>query len=406
MATRKRIKSRKSGIKPRRKYRAPEQHAARVREDEPKRLQQPQFDSFESFPRPGSATLDVSMATALYNALRRYGIEGEEAFLVIASRLLDVRGTTFELAFFPTERAIAALNVVCHDKQVISLLDGIVASDPHGHLLPAWYQFFFGRRFREGSGKFFTPKTVAAAMTRLLPVKPNAIVMDPACGGGTFLLEASRRWQSEPCKLFGNDVDRMLVGLTELVLALSAPANHSFRLSCCNLYEENTEFSELRGKVDAILANPPFSLPIEHTSRRSELFEMGYQNSDAVFLDVCFELLAPGGILVCLLPHSLVVNNDFARLRRKVERDWSLSGVVTLPEGVFYLTGNTSTRADIVQLQKRASLIDCNRNVFFANAPSVGFPLNSRSTYFGENALQEIVSDPQVSTCVNGSNRK
>jgi SAM-dependent methyltransferase len=406
MGTPKSSKRRTSGTRRRRKYRPAQQHAARIRENEPKRLQQPQFNSFEGFPPPGSATLDASASTALYNALRRYGIEGEEAFLALAYRLLDARRITPELSFFPTERAVAALNVVSHDKQVISLLDGVVASDPHGHLLPAWYQFFFGRRFREGSGKFFTPRTVAAAMTRLLPIKPDAIIMDPACGGGTFLLEASRRWQSEPCKLFGNDVDRMLVGLSELVLALSAPANHSFRLFCCNLYEENSEFSALRGKVDAILANPPFSLPIEHTSRRSDLFEMGYQNSDAVFLDVCLDLLAPGGILVCLLPHSLVANNDFARLRRKVERDWNLCGVVTLPEGVFYLTGNTSTRADIVQLQKRAALIDSERNVFFANAPSVGFPLNSRSTYFGENALEEIVSGSQMSTCVDGINGK
>ena len=117
---------------------------------------------------------------------------------------------------------------------------------------------------------------------------------------------------------------------------------------CCNLYEESSEFSALRGKVDAILANPPFSLPIEHTSRRSELFEMGYQNSDAVFLNVCLDLLAPSGILVCLLPHSLVANNDFSRLRRKVERDWNLCGVVALPEGSFTSTGNTSTRANLV----------------------------------------------------------
>jgi SAM-dependent methyltransferase len=403
MATPKSNNRRRAGRKRSVKYRATQDRAARVREMEPRRLQHPQFKGFENFPKTGSATLDASTSTALHNALRRYGIEGEEAFLVLAARLLDARHLNLQFSFFPTERAVAALNVVSHDKQVISLLDGIVASDPRGNLLPAWYQFFFGRRFREGSGKFFTPRTVAEAMVRLLAIKPNAMIMDPTCGGGTFLLEASRRWQSAACELFGNDVDRMLVGLTELVLALSVPSNHRFRLSCCNLYEESAEFSGLRGKVDAILANPPFSLPIEQISRRSELFEMGYQNSDAVFLDVCLDLLAPGGILVCLLPHSLVVNNDFARLRRKVERDWSLCGVITLPEGVFYLTGNTSARADIVQLQKRASLIASERKVFFANAPSVGFPLNSRSTYFGDNALEEIVSDPQVSSCANGS---
>ena len=121
------------------------------------------------------------------------------------------------------ERGFAALNIVTHDKQVLSILDGIVAGDPQGRELATWYQFFFGRRFREGSGKFFTPRTIAAAMARLLPVQAGAILLDPTCGGGTFLSEASRRWADTPCRLVGNDVDRMLVGLTELVLALSPP---------------------------------------------------------------------------------------------------------------------------------------------------------------------------------------
>lgn len=204
---------------------------------------------------------------ALHNALRRYGLEGEEAFLLLASRYLDTRKAgRRDFSFFPVERGFSVFNIVAHDKQLLSILDGILAADPQGRELPIWYQFFFGRRFREGSGKFFTPRTVAAAMAKLLPVHPGAILMDPTCGGGTFLCEASRCWQDTPCQLAGNDVDRMLVGLTELVLALSAPASHSFALSCCNLYDADSEFQSLRGKVNGILANPPFSLPPSRTS--------------------------------------------------------------------------------------------------------------------------------------------
>jgi hypothetical protein len=114
-------------------------------------------------------------------------------------------------------------------------------------------------------------------------------------------------------------------------------------------------------------------------------------------------LLAPGGSLVCLLPHSLVVNSEFDQLRRSAERHWELCGVVTLPEGVFYLTGNTTTRADIIHLRKKTGRHQQIHKAFFANAPTVGFPLNSRTTYFGENSLDLIAGDPRVLDCINAT---
>ena len=84
-----------------------------------------------------------------------------------------------------------------------------------------------------------------------------------------------------------------------------------------------------------------------------------------------------------------------------MERHWKLCGIVTLPEGVFYLTGNTTTRADIVHLRKKTARHQQTQKTFFANAPTVGFPLNSRTTYFGENSLDLIASDPRVLECNN-----
>lgn len=380
-------------------------HVSRLNEDgvlngTPSRAVQANLNGLDGLSQIAEQSIGAASSAALHNALRRYGIEGEEAFLVLASRYLDTRkAARRDFSFFPVERGFSALSIVAHDKQVLSILDGILAADPQGRELPTWYQFFFGRRFREGSGKFFTPRTVAAAMAKLLPVQPGAILMDPTCGGGTFLCEASRRWQDTPCQLVGNDVDRMLVGLTELVLALSVASNHNFALSCCNLYDADSEFRNLRGKVNGILANPPFSLPLERIAKPGELFALGYRNSDALFLDVCLDLLAPGGSLVCLLPHSLVVNAEFDQLRRTVEKHWELCGVVTLPEGVFYLTGNTTTRADILYLRKKLGRHQQAHKTFFANAPAVGFPLNSRTTYFGENSLELIAGDPRILDC-------
>ena len=340
-------------------------------------------------------------ASALENAFRRYGVEGEDAFLVLASRYLQVLKVRLPVkSFFPFERGLTILDMVAHDKQLVALLDKIVQSDPLGFELSVWYQYFFGRRFREGSGKFFTPRTVASAMAHLLTVKPSAVIMDPTCGGATFLTEASRCWNAVPCKLVGNDVDKMLVGMAEIILAISTSPHQPFELHCANLFDCGDEFKNYWGTIDYILANPPFSLALERIGIRSKLFDLGYRNSDAIFLDVCLKLLAPGGDMVCLLPHSIIVNSEYQQLRIAVERDWDLCGVITLPEGVFYLTANTSTRADIVHLRKKGDKYRCPSNLYFANAPSVGIPLNLRMNDFGDNSLEMTVGDARIQECL------
>jgi type I restriction-modification system DNA methylase subunit len=272
-----------------------------------------------------------------------------------------------------------------------------------GHL-PVWYQYFVGRRFREGSGKFFTPRLVARSMASLLTLEAGMTVCDPTCGGGTFLSEVARLLNGWPCELVGNDVDRTLVGLTEAVLFLTCGATQKRRLFCNNVYDRGPFFDAYSKRVDCILANPPFSLPLDSVSMRSTLFKMGYHNSDAVFLDVCLELLKEGGHLVCLLPHSIVVNSEYSELRCQVERDWDLCGVITLPEGVFYMTASTTTRADIIHLRKKKDAkTSVAGRIYFANAPTVGVALNSRDTMSGDNALEDVAATVRAKGFITGS---
>ena len=198
------------------------------------------------------------------------------------------------------------------------------------------------------------------------------------------------------CHLIGNEIEPSLVALTEISLLLATPAHHRRTLIESNLFESRAPLKRWFGKVDYILANPPFSLPLQAAPDKGGLFALGYRTSDAVFLDVCFELLRPSGRLACLLPHSLIVNAEYQRLRAAVEARWQLRGVITLPEGVFHLTARTTTRADILILDKPAtrSASGSHRTVF-ADAPTVGVPLNRRMKD-RSNQLAEIVARADV----------
>ena len=329
----------------------------------------------------------------LHNYLRRHGLEGDASFQALAFHYVVSLPQCLNISSADTQRWQAAHDKIKRDGLVSDLLNDVVRQDPSGANLPEWYQFFVGRRFREGSGKFFTPRPVAAAMTRLLPRRDQAVIMDPTCGGGTFLIEAARKWHDLDCTLIANDVEKSLIELAIISLSLSAP-DHQKVYSSANIYDESSKLAKWYGGVDYILANPPFSLRIEHEEFDSPLFSLGYRNSDALFLDLAHALLRPGGRLVCLLPHSLVVNREFAALRDSVEHSWTLMGVICLPEGIFHLNAGTTTRADIVILDKR--LASGTSTCLFASVPSVGVRLNAASKGAVTNDLDRLLDTEEV----------
>lgn len=331
------------------------------------------------------------------DALRRFGIEGEDAFYVLAYHyVIRFRDSIEQEPARIVSRGESGHVRIEKEHRVLDLVDSLVLSDPKGQRLPDWYQHFVGRRFRKGSGKFFTPHPIASAMAQLLPRAHDSVIMDPTCGGGTFLVEASRVWGSLPCKLIGNDIEPSLIDLAQLVLDLATPKHHIKQFLVSDIYDPHASFRALYGTVDYILANPPFSLKIEGEQFDSELFSLGYRNSDALFLDISLKLLRRGGRLACLLPHSITANKEFERLRQAIEDSWDLLGVIGMPEGVFYLAADTTTRADIVVLEKRGRGRKRPAKRVFAFAPLVGVRLNNVMPSPQTNYLANIVQDPQV----------
>ena len=329
--------------------------------------------------------------------LQRFGLEGESAFSAIAHHyviLHSIKGKSLPVSI--KAKWEVQYNKIKSVPYLVEFLNELVRTDPLGSLLPEWYQFFVGRRFREGSGKFFTPKPIAHAMAELLPKTKKPVIMDPTAGAGTFLMEASKIWADVECTLVANDVEPSLVELAMLTLGLGASPRHSQYYLSENIFDELDGLKAWYGKVDYILANPPFSLRIDNEQFESVLFAQGYKTSDALFIDTALKLLRPGGRLVCLLPHSIVANNEFSALRRLVEKYWSVFAVVSLPEGVFQLSGGTSTRADIVVLDKKPISMDKLKGVVFASVPSVGIRLNNNAKDVIDNDLEKLLGNSDV----------
>ncbi len=338
--------------------------------------------------------MDIQKLKEIDKTFRQFGIEGEDTFKIIATHYLNIhtpKKVSKELRAF-WNQGLELLELVNEDKIARQTLELIITSDLYGEGLPILYQYFLTKRFRDLSGKFFTPKSLAKIMTSMLPIKNGAVIYDPTCGGGTFLLEASKRWTNKECTLLGNDVDKLLVVLSEIILLINKQNAHSLNLTNLNIYNYSNEVTSLSGKVDFILANPPFSISVESFKTRSKLFEKGYRNSDALFLDFCLQMLKPSGHLVCLLPHSIIVNKEFEKLRLVIEEDWEIAAVIVMPEGTFNSTSNTTTRADILHLRKRSNKKHVSK-ILFGNVSNLSETISNNIEFEHLNDLSIILEE-------------
>jgi hypothetical protein len=131
------------------------------------------FDNFGLeviFNKSMTAKQFINQKERVADYLRRFGLEGELAFHVIAYQyVLCYQERLANLPKAVVQKWQTAYQKIENESYVVKIFRELAANDPLGDKLPEWYQFFIGRRYREGSGKFFTPKPIASAMARFLP---------------------------------------------------------------------------------------------------------------------------------------------------------------------------------------------------------------------------------------------
>ena len=88
-----------------------------------------------------------------------------------------------------------------------------------GDILSGIYDRFLDRAKRKQLGEFYTPPSVARYIIRRVGIDRNSRILDPACGSGTFLVEAFR-------ELVGQDLDRGAAEYDDVVAVLERLAGN------------------------------------------------------------------------------------------------------------------------------------------------------------------------------------
>ena len=254
---------------------------------------------------------------------------------------------------------------------------------------------FLSSDVRKSFGIFTTPEDVVRAMIEVLVPKSTDVVLDPACGTGTFLMEtgrfiANRQSQGTSLSMFGIDKNPRMLLLANLNIGYGSDT--LFKTVCMDALRDlgkskSSPFGLFPNSVDVILTNPPFGVTVTQETGVLDLFG-AYRNnkgkrarkisSEVLFVDLCLNLLKPGGRMGIILPRGVMTNERIDLQRRSIDRLGFLTTVIELPPETFASTG-TQTTTVAAFFQKHSQKKKANNvTVRVCHVTNVGFDTTGR----------------------------
>ena len=248
-------------------------------------------------------------------------------------------------------------------------------------------------------GQFFTPRSVIDVAVKLVNLRPEETICDPACGSGGFLIaamrtmwdkmEQSRKWRNlrsdrlQEAKrrmaarcFYGIDKEIDLVRIAKAYMAISGDGRSNviqhnslhtaqdFSGEAASKFVRDGKFL----KFDCIMTNPPFATRTKVLEEDSASFELGHKwtedrgewvqgnpcesNPYVLFVERCFDMLKDGGRLAIVLPETAFHAPSMKYLRAWMNRKGRVLAVIDLPHNTFKPHCNAKTCLLVLQKKK------------------------------------------------------
>jgi len=233
---------------------------------------------------------------------------------------------------------------------------------------------------KRSTGQFYTPESLAARLAAMAgqsrPLGKNTLILDPACGDGSFLMavaemlsqprfclrhshESTRHsresirhsrvggnpghshkipaaaWMTPVlANLHGYDIDQqaLFICLTRLICAFPG---------CGWPVLEQRDFlmQPPENRFDLIIGNPPYrvNLSEDYKNRLSELYETGEGEKDlyTFFLEGGLRALSEDGQMIVLTSHTWLVNHQCQKIRQLLFEKNMVTALNLLPARFF-----------------------------------------------------------------------
>ena len=192
------------------------------------------------------------------------------------------------------------------------------------------------------TGRYYTPAKVVTAILDRIP--KEARVLDPACGGGRFLLGSDRIG-------VGYDLDPIAVALAQDLAAL---AGRTVRVEHRDALADFAADRLPWGTFDAVVGNPPYrggrhrGLAQNTALYRRRFITAEYQLDPYIlFIELSLKMLREGGHLALVIPNAWISNLRTNKLRAHLAR-YTLDAVAELPIDTF----DASVETVVLHLRK------------------------------------------------------
>lgn len=313
---------------------------------------------------------------------------------------------------------------------VVNRLQGIsLIENKHkdeGDLLGEFFENIISKEFTQTRGQFLTHPNIvrfilyAVDLPGLVTKTINEqtrlpYVCDPACGSGTFLIEAmklatgsvrrdnfrlirgSKRIRElvaswfPPIKdniwareyIYGIEPNPDLALTTKVNMVLHGDGNlnifpkdgllsfENYRLSGrvsalskSGNYEAQIYDKPVNEQFDVVVSNPPFSVTLDPETKKGLRERFAFadnQNSENLFIERWFQLLRENGRLGVILPDSVLDTEDNLYIRKFLYRHFEIKAVVSLPFLAFKPFTPTKTSILVARKKTRSEVKEYDR---------------------------------------------
>lgn len=239
----------------------------------------------------------------------------------------------------------------------------------------AAFQGYVNEKQRSERGQFFTPHSVVSICVEKIKPKAGERILDPACGSGSFLIEA-KKYLGEMSKgnIFGIEINPTIARIAKMGAILSQ-FDPSSIIVADSLNKQKTK--KFDGFADVVFTNPPFGKQAK-ISNKAVLSEYELYNGKAksvvpeiLFVERSIEMAREGGVVVIILPNGNLENKSLGYVRDYIKEKTKITDVIDLPKSTFQPFG-TTVKTSVIILRKRSRVSQSYRIEFKKYIDGVG----------------------------------
>ncbi len=293
------------------------------------------------------------------------------------------------------------------------------------------FEQFMEDFFKGKSGQFFTPREIVSFAVKMMNVKRDDLVLDPACGSGGFLLHVldEVRKQAEEYNendeaakytywhdfaqnnLYGIEINDSIARVAKMNMIIHDDGHTNVigfdaLENVDRMNEKNHGFQ--KGHFDLIVTNPPFGANVkrsEHpyletftlgkkTDSKGKTKVMDNQKTEILFIERCIDFLKPEtGQMAIVLPDGILTNASIQYVRDFLMERCQILGVVSLPIFAFAHYG-AAVKSSLVFVRRKGDREKLGRyKIFMAIAEHIGYDATGKKDQ--KNDLHEVIKQYQ-----------